>query len=323
MRYLVQCQKCDRQYDSGRRQVGARFYCFCGEVLVVRDFTENVEAKSIKCSNCGSARKGKELTCSFCGDDFTIHERDMHTVCPKCTARVSDRAKFCSRCGSAISAELAGGEESEAKCPSCSSHPPLVNRQIAASKISFMECSLCAGMWMARAQFQDIIEKSRQGETPLVMQEQFPKTFVIREDVEAGGVTETTRKRAYINCPECQGTMLRKNFSEQSGVIVDFCRDHGFWLDANELAEILAFIKSGGMKKAEEDRVKNQARPVEKKSHLKMLGDTLMRTDHTSMGVLLNSDKVRAQRKYGQNGNLFEPLLDLAADFMSSLIYGK
>lgn len=186
-----------------------------------------------------------------------------------------------------------------------------------------MECSLCAGMWMARAQFQDIIEKSRQGETPLVMQEQFPKTFVIREDVEAGGVTETTRKRAYINCPECQGTMLRKNFSEQSGVIVDFCRDHGFWLDANELAEILAFIKSGGMKKAEEDRVKNQARPVEKKSHLKMLGDTLMRTDHTSMGVLLNSDKVRAQKKYGQNGNLFEPLLDLAADFMTSLIYGK
>lgn len=66
MRYLVQCKQCQRQYDSGRRMVGARFYCFCGEVLVVRDFTVSAEARTVICSSCGGARRNMETQCGYC-----------------------------------------------------------------------------------------------------------------------------------------------------------------------------------------------------------------------------------------------------------------
>ena len=40
--------------------------------------------------------------------------------------------------------------------------------------------------------------------------------------------------------------MLRRNFRRSSGVITDVCRDHGTWLDADELEQIAGFILSGG-----------------------------------------------------------------------------
>jgi hypothetical protein len=49
--------------------------------------------------------------------------------------------------------------------------------------------------------------------------------------------------------------MHRKNFARISGVILDWCRPHGTWLDANELEQISAFVVAGGM-----DRVAAQER---------------------------------------------------------------
>lgn len=47
--------------------------------------------------------------------------------------------------------------------------------------------------------------------------------------------------------------MLRKNFRESSGVIVDICAPHGLWFDRGELATIIDFAASGAMAKAERD----------------------------------------------------------------------
>ena len=46
--------------------------------------------------------------------------------------------------------------------------------------------------------------------------------------------------------------MQRRNFRKSSGVIVDRCREHGTWLDADELEQITGFILSGGRPEAEE-----------------------------------------------------------------------
>lgn len=40
--------------------------------------------------------------------------------------------------------------------------------------------------------------------------------------------------------------MQRRNFQRRSGVIVDWCRGHGTWLDADELEAIAGYIVSGG-----------------------------------------------------------------------------
>jgi hypothetical protein len=40
--------------------------------------------------------------------------------------------------------------------------------------------------------------------------------------------------------------MLRTNYKRSSGVILDECRQHGSWLDADELEQVAGFILAGG-----------------------------------------------------------------------------
>jgi Zn-finger nucleic acid-binding protein len=44
--------------------------------------------------------------------------------------------------------------------------------------------------------------------------------------------------------------MQRRNFRKSSGVIIDSCRKHGTWLDADELEQITGFVLSGGKPEA-------------------------------------------------------------------------
>src|SRR5262249_35566228 len=54
------------------------------------------------------------------------------------------------------------------------------------------------------------------------------------------------RSVKYRRCPECDQFMLRTNYKRSSGVILDECRVHGTWLDADELEQVAGFILAGG-----------------------------------------------------------------------------
>jgi Zn-finger nucleic acid-binding protein len=41
--------------------------------------------------------------------------------------------------------------------------------------------------------------------------------------------------------------MNRSNFARSSGVIIDLCKQHGVWFDADELPKIIDFIDQGGL----------------------------------------------------------------------------
>jgi hypothetical protein len=41
--------------------------------------------------------------------------------------------------------------------------------------------------------------------------------------------------------------MQRKNFGHRSGVVVDWCGNHGTWLDAHEMEDIAGFVLEGGL----------------------------------------------------------------------------
>ena len=47
--------------------------------------------------------------------------------------------------------------------------------------------------------------------------------------------------------------------SAGSGVIIDLCKDDGIWFDAEELARILVWIRSGGVEKADPDEEARKA----------------------------------------------------------------
>jgi len=55
----------------------------------------------------------------------------------------------------------------------------------------------------------------------------------------------------YVACPVCSELMLRRNFGETSGVVIDVCKQHGVWFDRGELGKILEFCASGELAQAQ------------------------------------------------------------------------
>jgi Zn-finger nucleic acid-binding protein len=67
-------------------------------------------------------------------------------------------------------------------------------------------------------------------------------------------------KIIYRRCPVCNKIMHRKNYANRSGVIMDYCADHGVWLDAGELKQIQEWTKLGGKQNAMKDELDRKHR---------------------------------------------------------------
>ncbi len=52
------------------------------------------------------------------------------------------------------------------------------------------------------------------------------------------------RSTDYVKCPVCGDTMHRINYEDSSGIIFDYCKKHGIYLDSGELKQILAWKKT-------------------------------------------------------------------------------
>lgn len=237
MRVLVECRDCKRRYNASRLKIGAKFHCQCGQVLTV-NAPKGHDAAVVRCSSCGGFREDGSQRCAFCKADFTIHERDLHTVCPGCLARVSDRAKFCSRCGSALSADVLAGDVSKLMCPQCDQKVPLTNRFISEAQVSFLECRMCAGLWMESEGFAKLRRKHKAlGD----LDESIGRVPRLKQDLRG-----SENKVRYRKCPVCHKLMNRRLYGTGSGVVLDWCREHGMWFDDGELRQILEWIRQGG-----------------------------------------------------------------------------
>ena len=98
------------------------------------------------------------------------------------------------------------------------------------------ECEKCAGVWLDVATLEKICADREQQSTVL------------------GGAAPVTahelqaeQRIRYAPCPQCGQLMNRINFARCSGVIVDVCKGHGTWFDAQELSAIVQFIRGGGL----------------------------------------------------------------------------
>jgi len=254
MRLIVVCPHCQRQYDATGRETGSHFRCHCGNVVTVRQ-PKGHDARVVCCAACGAPRNEGATECGFCGSDFTLHERDLDTVCPHCLTRVSDRARFCHGCGKEIAPEMTVAEITELSCPTCGPDRRLGSRNIGDGTLSVLECDQCAGIWMARRTFSKLVRR-------------------VQGEVDAGVTTNSRPVRPrpqvrdqmgwkYRACVRCGKLMQRKNYAH-SGVIIDVCSDHGVWFDADELPNILRWIRTGGgrssLQKADSDQADSRGR---------------------------------------------------------------
>ncbi|MCI0418002.1 MAG: zf-TFIIB domain-containing protein [Acidobacteria bacterium] len=112
--------------------------------------------------------------------------------------------------------------------------------QLGTSQLS--ECRACGGIWVTKDSFEKICQDREQQEA------------VLGRPVLETPEQEATAKprRVYVPCPACKKLMNRMNFAGCSGIVIDWCKEHGTWLDHTEFPQIIAFIHNGGLRKARE-----------------------------------------------------------------------
>ena len=156
-------------------------------------------------------------------------------------SRVSDRAKFCHSCGVELGVEMTVDEITELSCPVCGEEATLVSRKLGSNRAAVMECQRCTGLWLSTATFGRLTSEAAK-------QAAAAPSATSSDQTNSPPIPASTdlERWAYRPCVVCQKLMHRTQYSRGSGVIIDTCRHHGTWLDAHELPQILAWIRSGG-----------------------------------------------------------------------------
>lgn len=111
----------------------------------------------------------------------------------------------------------------------------------------YTECGSCGGLWLEEEHFERIVETKDASAIGKY-------TASTSEGKTATALSQRDEVR-YLPCPVCNNLMNRKNFAKASGVIIDWCKGHGFWFDAHELERILLFVQQGGMDSAREREI--------------------------------------------------------------------
>ena len=150
-------------------------------------------------------------------------------------------SRHCPHCGAAA-IQPAPAQLSVMRCPRCKVDMSAVR----IGSQSLRECEKCAGLWLDVPAFEKICADREQqaavlgGASPAPARELRPEQSV-----------------RYAPCPQCGQLMNRINFAKCSGVVVDICKGHGTWFDAQELSAIVQFIRDGGLEVARQ-REKNE-----------------------------------------------------------------
>ncbi len=262
LRCLVACADCRRQFDATGFASGSRFHCACGAIIEVPRFRAS-DAAVVRCSSCSAPRSKDARACQHCGADYTLHEQDLHTICPSCMTRVSDRARFCHHCATPIVVQGDAGRKTRQGCPACGRRHKMNGRTLGEPPISVLECPRCAGLWLSREVFEIVADRSRAKTLPDQLLRGNPATGRAATHPTAG------QSGYYRPCPVCRKTMNRRNFGRRSGVVVDTCKEHGIWFDAQELGDILKWLRAGGEQRVERQQ-ESEARHVERLQRFKI-----------------------------------------------------
>lgn len=231
---LIACRSCHTQFDADQVAT-ARFACRCG-ATVEKLAIEPHDAPVVRCGSCGGSLAPEGGSCSFCGSVVARLADVSGPVCPECFARTPAGSRFCTACGVAFQPERLVVQARELPCPACSL--PMGSRAVAG--IGVDECASCHGLWIPEGRLEDLVEQARAVREDEAGAQPAPRAPRVRSGNPA------VQRVEYRRCPECDAQMQRRNFRRSSGIIVDVCRRHGTWLDADELERIAGFVQGRG-----------------------------------------------------------------------------
>jgi Zn-finger nucleic acid-binding protein len=235
---LVACSHCHAQYDVTNLG-GDAFPCHCGHAVQARP-ADHLERAVHRCGACGALLEGEAEQCEYCRAAVVREKDGPSLICPECYARNAQDCRYCTACGVAFQPQPLPGSLQEWPCPCCGVLMPA--RQVGGVPLS--ECPHCHGLWVPDGQLDSLVQRAIEARKQRVeLGGRSPRP-------RASGANPAAAPVTYRKCPVCEAFMLRQNYERRSGVILDVCKKHGSWLDADELEQIGGFILSGGLTEA-------------------------------------------------------------------------
>ena len=214
-------------------------------------------AGSLSCPQCGAAAGVDALACAFC------QARLATVACPACFGLVFLGSRHCAHCGAkAQRPETRDGRPR--RCPAGCGEL----QAVAIGGAELGECPACAGLWLDPLTFERLCGDREHHSDILValpgwlgaVRPPTPAigTRAIGTPAAGGPVTQPSLTAPvrpgsirYRQCADCGNIMNRVNFARVSGVVLDSCKLHGIWFDADELRQVIEFIAAGGMNVAQ------------------------------------------------------------------------
>jgi Zn-finger nucleic acid-binding protein len=155
-------------------------------------------------------------------------------ACAGCERTFHPAMKACPFCGAE---RVEPVHDAAVACPLC--RCPLDETEFRGEAVDV--CPKCDGLWLDKAQFARLTSAR-----DALLDGNVPYAY-------GKGPMET--RTAYLPCPRCGGLMVRQNFRGVSGVVIDWCGDHGAWFDKDELQRIRAFVANGGIDRAQDREI--------------------------------------------------------------------
>ena len=164
-----------------------------------------------RCKSCSAPLPANTNRCTYCAvrNDVDLHAKHDFSI----TSRVSDR-----------------------QCPHCDILLQTIQLQLD-EPLCIERCHTCFGLFFDTGELEHLLEHSVSHVSGINLAhleniniDRYPNKVVVK----------------YIKCPVCENFMSRTNFAAKSGVVVDRCRAHGFWLDSGEVTHLLEWKKAGG-----------------------------------------------------------------------------
>lgn len=189
-----------------------------------------MKTEPLNCPNCGASVSSNSPQCAFC------QSRLKTQACLSCFGLMFVGNSHCGHCGAKTVQPEFADDEKPRKCPRCR----LKMKVLRLDETVLRECEKCGGLWSDAGSFESICASRER------------QAAVLNQSYPINSSASNDNSVRYVPCPECGQLMNRNNFARLSGVIIDICKLHGLWFDAEELPRIVEFIRQGGLERARE-----------------------------------------------------------------------
>jgi len=163
--------------------------------------------------------------------------------CSSCGGTLSSNFNLCPYCGTRADVDFQKvsfrdlGPKSGLPCPDCAKPLTAIEFQTD-PPIAIERCDSCFGSFFNPGEIELLLEHLTNDDALWVDEKRIAN---LNKDRENEG--QSTR---WAKCPICNERMSPLDFGGESGIILDQCRAHGFWVENGEFRQIAEWWHAGG-----------------------------------------------------------------------------